>query len=434
MSLLEVPEGYKPSDVGLIPVDWEVKPLGELVYSVEYGSSAKSCEAGAVPVLRMGNLQSGKIDWDGLVYTSNLDEIEKYRLNKNDVLFNRTNTVDLVGKTSIYKGEHPAIYAGYLIRINRIESLLEADYLNYILNSYHSKKYSKLILSVAVSQANINGQKLKTYPIPIPPNKKEQTAIANALSDVDALITSLEKLIAKKRAIKTAAMQQLLTGKKRLPPFDKTHTGYKQTELGEIPEDWEVATVGGKCDFLTGFPFPSNKYTENGVRLLRGSNVKRGVTDWSEGITQYWPGITPDIRNYELAEKDIVISMDGSLVGRSFAQLSKSDLPAILLQRVARLRSENVEIDYLKEWVCSNYFTEYCDSVKTVTAIPHISPDDIRNFKFPLPPTKKEQKDISNVLSEMHEEIEILEQHLNKTQQLKQGMMQELLTGKTRLL
>ena len=76
---------------------------------------------------------------------------------------------------------------------------------------------------------------------------KEQTAIANALSDVDALITSLEKLITKKRAIKTAAMQQLLTGKKRLPPFDLTHTGYKHTELGEIPEDWEVGRAFSGC-------------------------------------------------------------------------------------------------------------------------------------------------------------------------------------------
>ncbi|MBF4333271.1 restriction endonuclease subunit S, partial [Vibrio anguillarum] len=127
-------------------------------------------------------------------------------------------------------------------------------------------------------------------------------------------------------------------------------------------------------------------------------------------------------------------SMDGSLVGRSFAQLRESDLPAVLLQRVARLRSEAVSQSYLKEWVCSKFFTEHCDSVKTVTAIPHISPQDIRSFKLLLPPSKEEQSAIATILSDMDAEIQALEQRLGKTRQIKQGMMQELLTGKTRLI
>ena len=168
--------------------------------------------------------------------------------------------------------------------------------------------------------------------------------------------------------------------------------------------------------------------------MLRGSNVKRGETDWSGEITQYWPSLTPNIKQYELQESDIVISMDGSLVGRSFAQLQRIDLPAILLQRVARLRSDKVDINYLKEWICSKFFTEHCDTVKTVTAIPHISPQDIKSFQLLLPSSKQEQTTIANVLSDMDAELDALQQRLAKTQQLKQGMMQELLTGKTRLI
>ena len=151
-------------------------------------------------------------------------------------------------------------------------------------------------------------------------------------------------------------------------------------------------------------------------------------------ITKFWPAITFEHKQYELREHDIVIAMDGSLVGKSFAQLSESDLPALLLQRVARVRSETIDMGYLKEQICSVNFTEHCDSVKTVTAIPHISPKDIREYVIPVPPTKNEQKLITEILRDMDAEITALEQKRDKTKLIKQGMMQELLTGKTRLI
>ena len=173
--------------------------------------------------------------------------------------------------------------------------------------------------------------------------------------------------------------------------------------------------------------------SDSGIRLLRCSNIKRGVTNWDEDLIQYWSELTPDLRQYVLDDGDIVVAMDGSLVGRSFAQLSKLDLPALLLQRVARIRSDKIDTSYLKEWICSVFFTEHCDSIKTVTAIPHISPEDIRNFKIKIPSTKEEQRAIAQVLSDIDTEITALEKRRAKTQAIKQGMMQELLTGRTRL-
>jgi type I restriction enzyme S subunit len=322
-------------------------------------------------------------------------------------------------------------YSGFLIRY-RTDLKFAKPYKKYCFSE--AKFRNKVIAASSVSaNTNINQDSLKNLFIALPPTKEEQTAIATVLSDVDALIASLNSKIAKKRDIKTATMQQLLTGKQRLAGFGEGK-GMKPSELGEIPEDWEVLTVGKVSDLLTGFPFSSVNYSDNGVKLLRGSNIKRGVTDWADGITQYWPSITADIKKYELSEKDIVISMDGSLVGRSFAQLTKADLPAILLQRVARLRSEKVDIDFLKEWVCSKFFTEHCDSVKTTTAIPHISPADIRSFPIRVPVNKEEQAAIAGVLSAMDADIAALEQRLAKTKAMKQGMMQELLTGRTRLV
>lgn len=209
--------------------------------------------------------------------------------------------------------------------------------------------------------------------------------------------------------------------------------GYKQTEIGVIPLEWDSKKIGDDIDLLTGFPFPSSGYVNAGIRLLRGSNVKRGQTDWTDSITQYWPSITQDISRYELKEGDLVIAMDGSLVGRSFARLCMDDLPAVLLQRVARIRSQKLDVAYLTAFMGSERFIKYAASVKTVTAIPHISPADIRNFVIPMPPTIVEQRAIAEALSAVDELLGGLDRLIAKKRDLKQAAMQKLLTGQTRL-
>lgn len=209
--------------------------------------------------------------------------------------------------------------------------------------------------------------------------------------------------------------------------------GYKGTDYGLIPENWTIEKIGPKIDLLTGNPFSSSKYSDHGIRLLRCANIKRGNTDWSDDITRYWPEITPSLRNYELQEDDVVIAMDGSLVGRSYAILKEEDLPALLLQRVARVRSESVDTRYLKYFIGSDWFVGYCDSVKTNTAVPHISSADIKNFEIPFPPTLEEQQAIAEALSDVDTLIAELDALIEKKQQVKTGAMQQLLTGKRRL-
>ncbi len=170
--------------------EWGEKKLGELCEKVEYGTSAKSKKEGRVPVVRMGNIQDGRIDWSKLAYSDNPDEIEKYSLKFNDVLFNRTNSPELVGKTAIYKDEMPAIFAGYLIRIHRKKKLLDADFLNYFLNSDVARKYGNSVVISSVNQANINGQKLKNYPFPALPLAEQKSIVAK----LDALSAETKKL------------------------------------------------------------------------------------------------------------------------------------------------------------------------------------------------------------------------------------------------
>ncbi|MBW2321862.1 MAG: restriction endonuclease subunit S, partial [Deltaproteobacteria bacterium] len=153
-----------------LPENWEYIALDKLCNSFQYGTSKKSEASGNIPVLRMGNIKNGRVDWTDLVYTSNDTEIKKYELNSGDVLFNRTNSPELVGKTGIYMGEQPAIFAGYLIRINKIDEL-ESKYLNYCLNSPYAKEFCLRVKTDGVSQSNINAQKLGKFEVPFCPKE-----------------------------------------------------------------------------------------------------------------------------------------------------------------------------------------------------------------------------------------------------------------------
>lgn len=163
-------------------VDWEYVSLKQVGKGFNYGSSAKSKKNGSVPVLRMGNLQDGKLDWSDLVYTSDESEIEKYKLESGDVLFNRTNSPELVGKTSIYRGEREAIFAGYLIKVQGTERL-NSEYLNIQLNSPHARDYCWQVKTDGVSQSNINAQKLKAYEFNLP-SIEEQEEIVRVVSEL----------------------------------------------------------------------------------------------------------------------------------------------------------------------------------------------------------------------------------------------------------
>ncbi len=209
--------------------------------------------------------------------------------------------------------------------------------------------------------------------------------------------------------------------------------GYKCTEVGVIPEDWECLRFGDAVNLLTGFPFPSSGYVNSGVLLVRGSNVKRGTMDWGDEITQYWPTITSEIARYELRKGDLVIAMDGALVGRSYAVISDADLPSLLLQRVARIRSSRLHQDMLVFLVANDSFLNYVDAVKTHTAIPHISPEDIRGFLIAVPTNTNEQRAIAEALSDVDGLLATLEALIAKKRAIKQAAMQQLLTGKTRL-
>ena len=163
----------------------------------------------------MGNIQNGRLDWGNIVYTDDKAEIEKYLLKHNDVLFNRTNSPELVGKTAIYKSEMPAIFAGYLIRIHRKEELLDADFLTYFLNSQIAFDYGKTVVISSVNQANINGTKLKSYPIPAPSLSEQKAIVAkldNLTEETQRLAAIYERKLAALEDLKRSLLHQAFNG------------------------------------------------------------------------------------------------------------------------------------------------------------------------------------------------------------------------------
>ena len=173
---------------------WKKKSVGELCISLKYGTAKKSDASGNVAVLRMGNLQQGEIDWSDLAYSNDPDDIEKYKLFPGDVLFNRTNSAALVGKTAIYRGEHPAIYAGYLIKLDYDHDKIIGDYLNYALNTLDAKKYCNSVKTDGVNQSNINAKKIGAYSFNVP-----------SIPEQEKIVSVIQKLLSKEQQTKEAA-------------------------------------------------------------------------------------------------------------------------------------------------------------------------------------------------------------------------------------
>ena len=289
---------------------------------------------------------------------------------------------------------------------------------------------------------SLNASTIEGVSLSYPADKKEQSTIANALTDVDALITSLEKLIAKKSAIKTAAMQQLLTGKKRLPPFDQQHTGYQKTELGEIPEDWKVVSIEkaierrailDQMDGNHGELYPkSHEFSDFGIPYVGATDFNNGRVDFSS--CKYLPVSRAKLFKKGIAKKGDVLFAHNATVGP--VALLDTDFEFVILSTTATYyRCDNCVINnkYLASYFSSQIFVNQYSSVMSQSTRNQVPILTQRKFYLVLP-SIEEQVVISDVLSDMDSELSVLEQRLNKTQKIKQGMMQELLTGKTRLI
>ncbi|EET1335876.1 restriction endonuclease subunit S, partial [Escherichia coli] len=244
---------------------------------------------------------------------------------------------------------------------------------------------------------------------------------------------ALEKLIVKKQAIKTATMQRLLTGKTRLPQFalrkDGSAKGYKKSELGEIPEDWNCINLGELGNCIIGLTYKPEDTSDYGTLVLRSSNIQNNHLAYDDNV---FVSIEPPERTI-VKEGDILVCVrNGSrqLIGKC-ALIDKNAQGSAFGAFMSVFRTDIYGFTFHQ--FQSDIIQKQIAEVMGAT-INQITNKDMLGFKIPLPENTEEQAAIAAILSDMDKEIQILQQRLDKTRQLKQGMMQELLTGKIRLI
>lgn len=388
---MEVKDGYKKTEVGIIPVGWGVKKLGDcLTKNPDYGINAASVDyTDTLPTY----LRITDISDDGNYIDKNRVSVNHllsnfYFLEEGDIVFARTGAS--VGKTYLYNiKDGKLVFAGFLIRIRPNIKILNPAFLKF---HTQTKYYWNWVISNSMrsGQPGLNSNEYKSFKIPLP-LLPEQTAIAGVLSDTDNLIQALEKRIAKKRLIKQGTMQKLLTPK----------------------EGWEVEELIKLASITTGSKNTQDRIDDGKYPFfVRSQTIER-------------------INSYSFNGEAVLTAGDGVGTGKIFHYTNgKFDFH----QRVYKISHFNEKLDgYFFFLYFSNNFYNRIMQMTAKSSVDSVRMEMIANMKIHLPPLP-EQKAIAEVLSDMGTEIETLEKKLAKYKQLKQGLMQELLTGKTRLI
>lgn len=417
----QVRPGYKLTEVGVIPEDWKVLPLRYALTHGRLGGNYSNSEVEqSKPLMKMGNLARGYFQLDKIEYISDRQHADpNHRLCLGDLLFNTRNTLDLVGKVAIWRAELPvAYYNSNLMRLEFDSKIISSSmFANYILNTSSSISRLRAIATGTTSVAAIYTRDLMQFMIPAPPHT-EQRAIATALSDMDALISGLDQLIAKKRDIKQAAMQQLLTGQQRLPGFSGV---------------WDVKRLGDVGVFLKGSGVKRDQSLSGDLPCIRYGEIYTVHNDYIRDFKSY---ISVAVSEDAVLIKcgDILFAGSGETkedIGKCVSFVD--DIDAYAGGDIVILRPKNVDSLFLGYALNTPTVSRQKASRGQGDAVVHISANALATVEV-LMPSQAEQAAIATILSDMDSELATLETRAGKARQLKQGMMQELLTGRIRLV
>lgn len=412
----DIPHGYKQTELGIIPEDWEVvafKDLGS--FSKGSGISRAEANTGRIPCIRYGELYTHHNDYVKSFNSFISQEVaSKAKLIKNgDILFAASGeTKEDIGKSVAYTNLHEAYAGGDIIIVSTNSFICDAKYIGYASNAPIAAK-QKATRGQGDAVVHITTESIKSIAIPLPP-LPEQKAIAKALSDVDDLIAALDKKIAKKRLIKQGAMQQLLTGKKRLPGFT---------------EEWVEIRLGDHATMNSGgTPLSSvDEYYNGNIPFLSISDI----TNAGKYVKRTEKTITEKGLNNSSARMFPI----GTIMYAMYASLGKTCIAKIDLscsQAILGIKT-NSTIDSHYLYYCLSFIEEDVKEMGQTGTQSNLSKQIVQDFILNIPYDIKEQQKIANILSDIDKEILYLETKRDKYRLLKSGMMQRLLTGKIRL-
>ena len=440
-----------------LPDGWAWTRIKTVSADLPYGTSKKSNSSGKVAVLRMGNLQDGEIDYSDLVYSSDEADIEKYYLLKNDLLFNRTNSAEWVGKTSIYRGETPAIYAGYLIRIR---TPLDGEYLNAVMNSAYARNYCIKVKTDAVNQSNINAQKLGMFLVPVAPIEEQHRIVTSFRQTVEltqyiqsekneltALIQStkakildlairgqlipqdpndepasvlLDRIRAEKEELIKAG--KIKRDKNESVIFKGEDNSYyrsvgKCTERCEdlpfdLPKGWQWTSLGQYCEKVTD-QVASGSFAalRENVLSLKEPNyaIMVKTADFSNNFTR---NLTyTDKHGYEFLENsnlfggELILSNIGS-IGKVFIVPDLKTKMTLAPNSVMIRLTNNECKDYLYYFLLSPTGYAELKAISTGVAMLKFNKTDLKTIYFPLPPLAEQKRiveAIENIFAQLDE-------------------------------
>lgn len=422
----------KQTEIGLIPDDWEVKKLSEIgTFCKGSGISREESNTGEFPAIRYGELYTTHNDYikSFKSHISNEVASKSKRLKQGDLLFTCSGeTKEAIGKCVAFIGSERAYAGGDLLILSptiNIDSL----FYGFLLNTNIAIK-QKSAMAQGDAIVHISTESIGKVLVPFPP-LPEQQRIAKALSDVDALISTTEKLLQKKRNIKQGTMQELLTGKKRLPGFAKSNNT-KMTELGEIPEDWEVNRLGDYVSIVRGgSPRPIQDYlttNSDGINWIKIGDVKPE----DKYIVATEEKIIPEgkSRSREVHKGDFILSNSMSFGRPYILQIDGCIHDGWL---AIQNYQETFDSDFLYYLLGSDEIYKQYIEMAAGSSVQNLNKQKVRNLIIPIL-DKEEQNSIAKILSDMDNEIDLLNKKLEKYRNLKTAMMQQLLTGKIRLV
>ncbi|MDD3909499.1 MAG: restriction endonuclease subunit S [Dysgonamonadaceae bacterium] len=408
-----IPKGYKQTEIGVIPEDWDVKRLGDIVQF----NNGKAHERFIDDKGNYIVVNSKFISTAGEVFKNSFENLSPLSAGNIAMVMSDIPNGKALAKCFFVEkdGRYTLNQRICAFKSNGADSL----YLFYKLNR---NKYF-LDFDSGVGQTNLKKSEVLDCLVALPVNKEEQSSIAIALSDTDILIIKLEKLTEKKKNIKQGVMQELLTGKRRLPGFN-----------GE----WITKPLPEIAWFQEGPGVRTSQFTERGVKLLNGTNIFRGKVllentnrfiSESEAFGPY--------SHFMVDDGDIVIASSGITIDKfeeKIAFISKEHLPLCMNTSTIRFKvKDHLKPSFLYYFLMSKKFKDQIGAQATGSAQLNFGPSHLEKVEIYMPKDEKEQTAIANVLSDMDTDIEKLESQLLKYQNIKQGMMQTLLTGKIRL-
>ena len=429
---------FRQTEIGMIPSDWELKKLSQLCDKFLDGDwiEADDQSSDGFRLIQTGNIGNGryldKTNRKHFISEATFKRLNCTEIFEGDVLVSRL--PDPVGRACILPESHERRITAVDFTIIHFFNYNPVLFVNYTQTSVYQKAVNECLSGS--TRLRISRRNLGNMLIPVPSSKEEQDSIAKVLNNIDAVISTTEKLIAKKKKLKQGAMQTLLSGKMRIQngKWIKT-TNFKQTELGPIPQEWKVEKLSQICDkFLDGDWIEADDQSSEGIRLIQTGNIGNGQYLDKANRKHFISEATFKRLNCtEIFEGDVLVSRLPDPVGRACI-LPKSHERRITAVDCTIIRFSNYNpilfVNYTQTSVYQNAVNE-CLSGSTRL---RISRKNLGEMLIPVPPTKEEQTAIATVLSDMDAEIAALETKLAKYRQLKTGMMQQLLTGKNRLV